>query len=172
MTSRRRADAPDPAHRLDLQPLPTTEAVNVVQAFGGKRAADAEATSQICTQVGNLPLALRLVGRYLAQQEEEAREYLAWLEETPLAALDQGRSQRESVRVLLQRSMTQLSATAQRVFQLVGFLALAPFEGDLVRQVLGLAGRETRQALGELVNYGILLRQQSDYEVSHPLLHT
>src|SRR6266436_4465677 len=101
----------------------------------------------------NLPLALRLVGRYLAQQEEEASEYLAWLQQTPLAALDQGRSQRESVLVLLQRSVAQLSATAQRVFQLLGFLALSLFEG-------------------ELVNYGILLRQQSHYEVSHPLLHT
>ena len=172
LTTRRRADTPDPAHRLDLRPLPTEEAVSVVQAFGGQRAVDAGATSQICAQVGNLPLALRLVGRYLAQQEEEASEYLAWLQQTPLAALDQGRSQRESVRVLLQRSMTQLSATAQRVLRLVGLLALSPFEGELVGQILELAERETRQALGELVNYGILLRQQSHYEVSHALLHT
>ena len=172
MTSRKRADAPDPAHRLDLRPLPTQDAVSVVQAFGRQRAADAEATSQICAQVGNLPLALRLVGRYLAQQEEEASEYLAWLQQTPLAALDQGRSQRESVLVLLQRSVAQLSATAQRVFQLLGFLALSLFEGELVSQILELSEREARQALGELVNYGILLRQQSHYEVSHPLLHT
>jgi tetratricopeptide (TPR) repeat protein len=41
----------------------------------------------------------------------------------------------------------------------------------LVHQVLELAEREARQALGELVDYGILLRQQSYYEVSHPLLH-
>lgn len=37
MTSRQRADAPDPVHRLDLRPLPTEEAVSVVQAFGGAR---------------------------------------------------------------------------------------------------------------------------------------
>jgi tetratricopeptide (TPR) repeat protein len=172
MTTRRRADAPDPAHRLDLQPLPTAEAVSVVQSFGGERAADAAAASQICAQVGNLPLALRLVGRYLSQQEEDASEYLAWLEQSPLAALDQGHSQRESIRVLLHRSISQLSVTAQRVFHLLGFLALAPFEGELVSQILELAERETRQALGELVNYGVLLRQQSLYEVSHPLLYT
>jgi hypothetical protein len=52
----------------------------VVQAFGGEQAADATATSRICERVGNLPLALRLVGRYLAEQEEEASEYLTWLE--------------------------------------------------------------------------------------------
>lgn len=137
-----------------------------------ERAADSEATSQICAQVGNLPLALRLVGRYLAQQEEEVSEYLAWLQQRPLAALDQGRSQRESMWVLLQRSVARLSATTQRVFQLVGLLALAPFEGELASQVLELAESEARQALGELVNYGILVRQQSHYEVSHPLLHT
>src|SRR5438270_3513811 len=75
VTTRKRADAPDPAYRLDLQALPEHEAVRVVQAFGGRRAEDTEVTSQICASVGNLPLALRLAGRYLAQQEEEASEY-------------------------------------------------------------------------------------------------
>jgi hypothetical protein len=66
-TSRRRADAPDPAYRLDLQPLPEHEAVSVVQTFGGEQATDTTATRRICERVGNLPLALRLVGRYLAE---------------------------------------------------------------------------------------------------------
>src|SRR5260370_24685554 len=120
MTSRRRADARDPAHRLDLQPLPTEEALSVVQAFGGERAADAAATSQICAHVGNLPLALRLVGRYLAQQEEEAAEYLAWLQRAPLQAMEQGSSQHESVRLLLERSVARLSAPAHQVLTLLG----------------------------------------------------
>jgi tetratricopeptide (TPR) repeat protein len=172
LTSRRRADAPDPAYRLDLQPLPEQEAVSVVQAFGGEQAADVSVTSRICACVGNLPLALRLVGRYLAEQEEEASEYLTWLEHTPLSALDQGISREKSVSVLLQRSTNRLSATAQRVLGLVGLLALAAFDRALVTQTLELSEEASRRALGELVNYGLLMRQQSRYEVSHPLIHT
>jgi hypothetical protein len=132
LTSRRRADAPDPLYRLDLQPLPELEAVSVVQAFGGEQAADVTATSRISERVGNLPLALRLVGWYLAEQEEEANAYLTWLEQTPLSALDQGTSRLESVPVLLERSTTRLSAAAQQVLRLVGLLALATFDRALV----------------------------------------
>ena len=117
VTSRRRTDAPDPAYRLDLQPLAEQEAMSVVQAFGGVQAADVTATSRICERVGNLPLALRLVGRYLAEQEEEASDYLAWLQNTPLSALDQGTSRQESVPVLLERTTLRLSATAQQVLR-------------------------------------------------------
>jgi tetratricopeptide (TPR) repeat protein len=172
LTSRRRADAPDPAYRLDLQPLPEPEAVSVVQAFGGEQAADVTATSRICERVGNLPLALRLVGRYLAEQEEEASEYLTWLEQTPLSALDQGTSRQESVRVLLKRSTIQHSVTAQQILHFVGLLAVAAFDRLLIAQTLELSEDVARRALGELVNYGLLVRQQSRYEVSHPLIHT
>ena len=172
VTSRRRADAPDPVYRLDLQPLAGREAVSVVQAFGGEQAADVSATSRICERVGNLPLALRLVGRYLAVQKEEASEYLIWLERSPLSALDQGTSQQESVPVLLQRSTNRLSATAHQVLRLVGLLALAAFDRALVSQTLELSEDGVRRALGELVNYGLLVHQQSRYEVSHPLIHT
>jgi tetratricopeptide (TPR) repeat protein len=172
LTSRRRADAPDPAYRLDLQPLAEHEAVSVVQAFGGEQAADATATRRICERVGNLPLALRLVGRYLAEQEEEASEYLSWLEQTPLSALDRGTTRQESVPVLLQRSTTRLSAPAQQVLHLVGLLAVAAFDRLLIVPMLELSEDVARRALGELVNYGLLVRQQSCYEVSHPLIHT
>jgi len=134
VTSRRRADAPDPSYRLDLQPLAEQEAVSVVQAFGGEQAADTTATSRICAFVGNLPLALRLVGRYLAEQEEEASEYLTWLEQTPLSALDQGTSRQESVRVLLKRSTIQLSVAAQQILHLVGLLACKCFFSERIQQ--------------------------------------
>ncbi|MFL5696157.1 MAG: tetratricopeptide repeat protein [Ktedonobacteraceae bacterium] len=172
LTTRRRGDAPDPAYRIDLQALPEHEAVRVVQAFGGEQAADMSATSRICECVGNLPLALRLVGRYLAEQEEEASAYLAWLQNTPLSALDQGTSRQESVPVLLERTTLRLSATAQQVLRLVGLLALSAFDRELVAQTLELSEEDARRALAELVNYGLLVRQQSRYEVSHPLIHT
>jgi tetratricopeptide (TPR) repeat protein len=41
-----------------------------------------------------------------------------------------------------------------------------------VTQTLELSEDVARRALGELVNYGLLVRQQNRYEVSHPLIHT
>ena len=172
VTSRHRADAANPAYRLDLRPLPREEAVSVVQAWGQKRAMDETITRQICQIVGDLPLALRLVGRYLAQQEEEASEYLIWLQESPLAALDQGTSQHTSVPVLLERSVNRLSAAARQVLTVLGLLALAPVGRDLIAQVLDLSRGAASRALGELVNYGLLLRLDTLYELSHPLIHT
>ncbi len=172
VTSQRREDAVDPLYRLDLKSLPPQEAVTLLQALGGKRATDMATTTQICELVGYLPLAVRLAGRYLSNQEEEASEYLEWLRETPLSALDQGYSQRESVPVLLEHSIARVSADAQEILRVVGLLALAPFDRDLIIGILEMSREAARQALGKLVNYGLLVRREQQYEVSHPLIHT
>jgi tetratricopeptide (TPR) repeat protein len=74
--------------------------------------------------------------------------------------------------VLLKRSTIRLSATAQQVLRLVGLLAVAAFDRLLIAQMLELSEDVARRALGELVNYGLLVRQQNRHEVSHPLIHT
>ncbi len=172
LTSQRREDAVDPTCRLDLKSLPPQEAVTLLQALGGKRATDIALATQICELVGYLPLAVRLAGRYLSNQEEEANEYLEWLQETPLSALDQGYSQRESVPVLLEHSIARVSADAQEILCVVGLMALAPFDRDLIIGMLEMSKETARQALGKLVNYGLLVRREQQYEVSHPLIHT
>src|SRR6185503_3923931 len=107
--------------------------------------------------VGRLPLAVRLVGKYLDATSEPVTEYLAWLQETPLTALDQGQQRVDSVSVLLQESLAQVSETARQVLGVVGLLALAPFGREPVAASLGLIEGQVRQPLGELVNYGLLL---------------
>ncbi|HEX9133065.1 MAG TPA: tetratricopeptide repeat protein, partial [Ktedonobacteraceae bacterium] len=172
VTSRRREDALDLVYRLDLKPLPGEEAVTLLQALGGKRATNKAIITQICKLVGYLPLAVRLAGRYLANQEEEAGEYLEWLRETPLSALDQGQSQRESIPVLLEHSIAKLSVESQDILSVVGLLALAPFNRDLIIGILEVSRDTVRRALGELVNYDLLVRREQLYEVSHQLIHT
>ncbi|MBI1882051.1 MAG: tetratricopeptide repeat protein, partial [Chloroflexi bacterium] len=170
VTSRKRKDAAD--ERQDIQPLPTGEAVKLLRAWGQEQAADTRAAEQICQLVGRLPLAVRLVGKYLDETDETAAEYLAWLEKTPLEALDQGRRRLESVPVLLQESLAQVSETARQVLGVVGLLALAPFGREPVAAALGLVEGQVRQPLGELVSFGLLLRSGEGYEVSHALIHT
>jgi tetratricopeptide (TPR) repeat protein len=172
VTSRRRSDAADPALLLDLQRLPQDEAVAVVQAWQAQRQADNPVIERIVQLVGGLPLALRLVGSYLALHPDEAEDYLAWLEEDVWQALDQGSTTRKSVPTLLGRSVARLSADAQSVLGVIGLFALAPFEREVVTDVVQVAARATSRALLELVDYGLLVRVGAFYEVSHPLIHT
>jgi tetratricopeptide (TPR) repeat protein len=172
VTSRRRSDAADPVLLLDLQRLPQDEAVAVVQAWQAQRQTKAAVIERICQLVGGLPLALRLAGSYLALNPDEAEDYLAWLEEDVWQALDQGSTTRKSVPTLLGRSVARLSADAQSVLGVIGMFALAPFERELVTDVVQVAALAASRALGELVDFGLLVRVGASYEVSHPLIHT
>ena len=64
----------------------------VLALWAGERIDDPQAAREICDRVGNLPLAVRLAGKYLATSGLLASEYLNWLRGTVLEALDFGRS--------------------------------------------------------------------------------
>lgn len=121
--------------------------------IAGEQGADDATAQAICQQVDGLPLALRLVGRYLNQTGETATEYRAWLEQTPLEALDPHSAPHrlDSVPRLLQRSVAQLSQPAQALLALLGQLALAPVNPDVVREALKESqNKRVRQFLSEL----------------------
>jgi tetratricopeptide (TPR) repeat protein len=171
VTTRRHTDAP--ARWEDIKPLPNPQAVELLQAWGGDCAADEAAAQRICTLVGALPLAVRLAGRYMVQRGEEAADYLTWLEETPLAALHFGDRQHESAQVLMERSAAQLSQAARAALGMAGILALASFDRAVVAAALEVSVPAAGRALGELVDYGLLLRdEQGRYQASHALVHT
>ena len=67
VTSRAREDAL--AAREDIHPLPLDDAVTLLRAWGGSRAADEQAARRICELVGELPLAVRLAGSALAKMK-------------------------------------------------------------------------------------------------------
>jgi len=170
VTSRSHKDAP--AGRQDIPPLPLEQAMNLLRAWGGVRARDESAARKICELVGGLPLAVRMVGRYMYERGEDAPDYLTWLEQTPLQALDHGKRRQESVRVLLEHSLAQVSSPSQEVLPVVGLLALAPFSREVVAVALELNAGEVGRPLGELVSYGLLHREVDRYQVSHALIHT
>ncbi|MBV7327404.1 hypothetical protein KFU94_03920 [Chloroflexi bacterium TSY] len=170
VTSRRREDGEE--IRYDLGPLPLDKTVSLLQNWAGHRAADHESTEQICEFVGGLPLAVRLIGSYLKQSELDSGEYLTWLRATSLNALDLGQRQRDSVPLLLQRSLEQVSDVAVRTLTVVGLLALSSFDVEAVTAALGLTKTAVTLCLGELVNYSLLDRSHQRYLVTHPLIHT
>ena len=170
VTSRNRADAV-----ADCQPVPplaVEDAVELLRAWGGKWATNEQAVRRICEIVGGLPLAVRLAGRYLAEREEAATDYLSWLQDTPLEALGYGDRQTASVSILLERSLAYVSTVAVAALSIAGRLALAPFDRAIMGEVLRKPEGETGRVLGELVQYGLLVRERSGYQVSHALVHT
>jgi tetratricopeptide (TPR) repeat protein len=156
----------------DIGVLPLGEAVTLLQAWGGTRAADELVARQICELVGRLPLAIRLVGRYLKQQAVEAVDYLEWLQKSPLAALNQGQRRLESVPYVLERSLAKVSETAQQALAVVGRLAMTSFDREVIAATLDIPIVKAGWLLGELVNHGLLLRPDQRYDVSHALIHT
>lgn len=176
ITSRQRRDAPNPQRRQDMTPLPLPESRNLLQSLG-LTDAPAQLVDELGDRLGGLPLALRLVGRYLAETDEPLTDYLAWLEETPLVALSHGQHRQESVELLLQRTVDRLSEPARQLLALTGLLALAPFKRAWLMEAMDGSFNQLRPALNELVGYGLLVRGSSEptdgyYQLSHALIHT
>jgi tetratricopeptide (TPR) repeat protein len=178
ITTRRHEDAPAEWH--DLRPLPVDEGIQLLQAWGGDRATDTRAVTRIVGLLGGLPLALRLAGRYMVQHRQRAADYLGWLEKTPLAALHFGERQGRSIPILMERSLAQVDQDARTSLGIAGILALTPFDREAVAAAFGMAPEEADRRLGELVDYGLLLRPSAPpgnpsgdrYEITHALIHT
>jgi tetratricopeptide (TPR) repeat protein len=170
VTTRDRRDAPK--DRTDLKPLEKTKAVELLQSWAGEFASEKVAAEEICRRVGYLPLAVRLIGRYLERVGEEAQDYMLWLTETPLEALDQGERQEQSVPLLLERSLEQVGENARLVMAVAGVLALDSFDIQSVAAALDLPVNSLRPELATLVSSGLLMRAGKRYGISHPLIHT
>ncbi|MCK6629104.1 MAG: tetratricopeptide repeat protein [Anaerolineae bacterium] len=189
LTSRQRHEAV--SEWQELSPLPPSEGIALLQAWGGWRATDQAATSRICELVGGVPLALRLAGQYLATYGENAAELLAWLENTRLNSTAPDQRQQESVALLLERSLSQVSETARQALAVAGLLALAPFDPAVIVKTLTIEpdqgmlasvrkifkqksqepAPDVHRALVKLVDYGLLRQVGQRYEVSHSLIH-
>ena len=170
VTSRKSSDAH--ADSTDLPPLPLEKAVQLLSAWGGKYASDEEAATEICKLLGGLPLAVFLAGRYISHHGQLAAEYLAWLRKTPLDALNLGDRQRESIPLLMERSLEKVSMQSRASLGIAGVLAFLPFDSKLIAIALEIREDEAKRGLGELVDYGILQRPEIRYHVTHALIHT
>ncbi|MDM8547351.1 tetratricopeptide repeat protein [Candidatus Venteria ishoeyi] len=172
VTSRKRQDAID--QRQDMQPLKQKDALKLLHEWADRQIDNEQTAQQICQLLGGLPLAVRLVGRYLNETEETSTEYLAWLEKMPLEALDPDNEHHRhaSVPYLLERSLAQVSETARDVLALVGLLAMSPFDQEIIRHSLQLSEGDLRKAMRDLIGYGLLQREDGRYQVSHALIHT
>ena len=170
ITTRKHSDAPEDFS--DLSPLPPEEAVQFLQAWAGTMASDEKICQSICGILGGLPLAIFLAGRYMAHKRQFGSEYLAWLEKTPLAALDMGEREHRSIPLLMKHSLEQVSNPARACLGVTGILALRPFEAGIMDIALEISTADANRSLGELVDFGLLIRPDVSYQITHALEHT
>ncbi len=122
--------------------------------------------------MGRLPLALRLAGHYMKSYGESPADYLAWLNSEGLAALDHGDHRRESVPVLLGRSVDAAGEQARHLLAIFGILALAPVDRETLAAALDVPPAALRQDLKQLVDLGLCLTENGRTQPSHALVHT
>ena len=173
ITTRRHADAPADYH--DLEPLPRAESLDLLCAWAGPYAVDGDgglaAANEMVRLLGGLPLALFLAGRYLAQRRQQACEFVEWLEQSDWQTLPLWRpaEQEHSAADAAQPGPGERSG--QAAFAVVGVLAVAPFASEVWPSAWKSTVAAAHRALGELVNYGLLLRPDDSYQVTHALAH-
>jgi tetratricopeptide (TPR) repeat protein len=170
ITTRRHSDAP--GDYADITPLPDAESLALLRALAGPYAADEGVANAVIHLLGGLPLALYLAGRYLSRRKQDAGVYLHWLRTEGLAAVAYDKRPRKSVPLQIALSLDQVSDAARAAFGITGVLALAPFDADLVAAGLEIEPAVFHRALGDLVEYGLLLRPDAHYQVTHALAHT
>jgi hypothetical protein len=161
IASSRREDVLDKG--FSLKGLDAANGQKVLAAWAGDRAAAEEIRTEICDQVGNLPLALPLVGQFLTASELAATAYAEWLDLRGLTAQDFSDHPQASIARLLEKSLAHAGEGARQALAIVGLLAPMPFQAEAAAAALGRPLSETRQALDVLVNFGLLERLDSGY---------
>ncbi len=185
----------------DEQALPDEQAQEALRAWCGE-AGDQEAIEQIAGLLGGWPVALRIAGHYLRSTGEPATDYLRWLHEEPFQELGEREEKQAAIMaVLMGRSVDQLSKGARIALEIIGTMALAPFNEGAVVSLLKnfnygsiwgrfrlfkslLVHRKTwfvhytdkdlrfcHKVLNELVDMGLLERQEEGWQVSHSLIY-
>jgi tetratricopeptide (TPR) repeat protein/transcriptional regulator with XRE-family HTH domain len=116
--------ARDGAARLELDLLPTTEALALLRALVGPRAdAEPDAAAELAAQCCRLPLALRVAAELAASRPAVSLAALTAELADLRARLDllgAGEDPRTQVRAVLSWSCEQLSPEAARMFRLLG----------------------------------------------------
>lgn len=189
VTSRKRADAVNAP--LNINSMENNEAVALFQKWANIQKEDENIIRRICELTGGLPLAVRLAGRYIMETGERPEQYLKFLKNTPLEALDFGERKLLSVPLLIEKSLEHLGKTARKILSIIGVLAFASldqkaieagffkeekrikkFINNLFRTQNETSIKKINQSLNELIGYSLLSRYGDRYQVSHALIYS
>lgn len=169
VSSRKRNDAG--LLHYPLEQLSLNEAVNIIKAYGGEYTNSLSSVEKLCLLVDNLPLAVRLIGRYLQADRETVEEYLHWFEKAWKENLHRGASKEDSVPLLLARSVGQVSEESQELFYIFCYLANVPLPMSALAATLQISETQVRFRVKELVNYSLWEQNSGQVLPIHTLVY-
>lgn len=178
--------------RFPLESPPLTLAFDILQAWSSDatgqstfqawrsdQSADIKVIEEICERLGRLPLALRLAGRYMLYCTTTAYQFLELLEEWGLSLLHESEHQHDqSVMILMEKSIEQVcqetgAEDARNILAVVGLLAYAPFDIDIIINARETPLLSIRTAIGTLNKFSMLKWISNQrYQLIHRLIHT
>jgi tetratricopeptide (TPR) repeat protein/transcriptional regulator with XRE-family HTH domain len=166
--------ARDGARRLELEVLPTADAMALFRALIGERVdADPVAARTLTEQCARLPLALRVAAELAAARPQiplaELASELA-CEERRLDLLDAGGDQRAAVTSVFSWSYCQLPSVAARMFRVLGSHPGPDFDCFAAAALSGTGADEAARLLAILVRAHLIQRVGSQRFGLHDLL--
>ena len=173
----RRQDLAESFKILRLPVLTEEAAVELLVLFVGEEYIQSERdqTEQLCKELGYLPLALELVGRYLKRKPDlsvaQMRQRLS-LEHRSLRVPSVEMTEQYGVAAAFELSWKELDEPAQRLGCLLSLFALAPIPWSLVEQCLPNQDEEALEDVRDeqLVNLSLLERAGRETYQLHQLI--
>ncbi len=129
---------------IEIEELSDESAIALLKSIVGDERIESQIADvrKLCERVGNLPLGLELLGRFLANNEDSSISELLTtldsysLEAEALTAPESGMTAKRGIAEALELSWNQLNSEAQDLACLLGMFALAPIPWNLVEQCI------------------------------------
>ncbi len=162
------------AQRLDLDLLPTAEAVGLLRALiGGKVDDDRAAAEALAARCCRLPLALRLAGELAVARSAASLNDLADEladQQRRLDLLDADGDPRTAVRAVFSWSYQHLDTAAARAFRLLGLHPGPDYDAYAVAALAGGSLAQARALLDRLLRAHLVQEASSGRVYMHDLL--
>ncbi|ABW29653.1 TPR repeat domain protein, putative [Acaryochloris marina MBIC11017] len=147
--------------QIEIEKLTDQAAIKVLKAIVGKDRIESQLTSvkTLCQKVGNLPLGLELLGRFLARKLDWSVQKLIErleskkLEAKALIETESGMTARLGIAAALELSWVELNDAEQKLACLLGMFSVAPISWHLVE--MSLSKKDT-DCLEELRDEGLI----------------
>jgi tetratricopeptide (TPR) repeat protein len=159
------------AHRIDLHPLPKTEAMALLRTHLGAKVDDAEdAARQLVDRCGGLPLALRVVAaQAIRENAQTLDELVAELSGHGLDLLDVG-DHTTAIGTVFSWSVRHLPTGTATDFALLGAHPVRELDTDGIAALLGTDARTAARRVDRLVRAHLMQRSPAGRFGMHDLV--
>ena len=169
LTTRQRNQVHDSQYHDSLSTLSQKDSRKLFYALASKKIDDETVAHDICQLLDGFPLALNLMGSFLAYGTMTAKSLLQRLRDAPFHTLHHYSPTRreKTVTWILQQSVKQVGHEAQEILALIGCLAYAPLPMFTLQAIY----QDVIPSLRKLDNFGLIRQKQETIQATHALIH-